>query len=579
MNNVSIRIAYLILAACMQAVAFAQTNTIQLRNGANSTTIIAPTGGNYTLTLPAGAGTNGQALTTNGSGTLSWSSIATSIDGLSDAKSAGTNFTGSLMLGQEPASLGVNANYNTAVGIGALSDLATGDNNVAVGYNALNSGADATECVAIGYNALAAGADGYAGRVVAIGPNAGASCLSCAYSVFIGRNAGTATDASADNTVVGNDAFRFNTSGADNTVIGANALENQSTGNANTALGRFAGVNKTTGSANVFLGYGAGPATALAVSNSLYINNSASNTPLIKGDFGATTLTFNGSVTTTGTSALNGNVTVGGGASASELRMLEASGDGSNYTAFKAQAQAANVTYTLPAADGTSGYLLKTNGSGTLAWTNSLVAGTTLTAESASGGGQLNIADPGGNITWVIDQEQAGPGLQDRFRIWYYDGTVNETRGIQIEEGGDVGIGIANPAYKLDVVGDINASANVRAAGTALTSDARLKRNIQPLTNALDVVQQLRPVSYEKRADLQSNDYSMKQMGFIAQELESVLPNSVQTDKSADAIKSVDYISIIPVLTKALQEQQQTINKQQAEIDELRQLIKRMSVR
>jgi hypothetical protein len=71
----------------------------------------------------------------------------------------------------------------------------------------------------------------------------------------------------------------------------------------------------------------------------------------------------------------------------------------------------------------------------------------------------------------------------------------------------------------------------------------------------------------------------MKQMGFIAQELESVLPNSVHTDKSADAIKSVDYISIIPVLTKALQEQQQMINKQQAEIDELRQLIKRMSVR
>jgi hypothetical protein len=71
----------------------------------------------------------------------------------------------------------------------------------------------------------------------------------------------------------------------------------------------------------------------------------------------------------------------------------------------------------------------------------------------------------------------------------------------------------------------------------------------------------------------------MKQMGFIAQEIEKVLPNSVSTVKSEDAIKSVDYISIIPVLTKALQEQQQMINKQQAEIDELRQLIKRMSVR
>jgi hypothetical protein len=71
----------------------------------------------------------------------------------------------------------------------------------------------------------------------------------------------------------------------------------------------------------------------------------------------------------------------------------------------------------------------------------------------------------------------------------------------------------------------------------------------------------------------------MKQMGFIAQELEKVLPNSVQTDKSADAIKSVDYISIIPVLTKALQEQQALIAKQQQEIDELKKMVKRMSVR
>jgi hypothetical protein len=498
---------YLILAAMAAlglASALAQTNNIQLRNGANSTMLVASTGGSCTLTLPASAGTNGQVLTTDGSGILSWSSSSTSIDGLSDAIS---NANVVALGSQAGASLTTGSGYSVLVGIQAGRDLASSTNVVAVGYGAL--------------------------RVA---------------------------------------------TGGDNVSVGTESLNALTTGTNNVAIGTYAGsANVITGSGNVFIGDRVYPTSN--VSNKLYIDNQAGDSPLIYGDFSGNTLTFNGSVTTTGTSALNGNVTVGGGASASELRMLEASGDGSNYTAFKAQAQAANVTYTLPAADGTSGYLHKTNGSGTLAWTNSLVAGTTLTAESATGGGQLNIDDPGGNITWVIDQEQAGPGREDRFRIWYYDGTVNETRGIQIEEGGDVGIGIANPAYKLDVVGDINASANVRAAGTALTSDARLKRNIQPLTNALDVVQQLRPVSYEKRADLQSNDYSMKQMGFIAQELESVLPNSVQTDKSADAIKSVDYISIIPVLTKALQEQQQTINKQQAEIDELRQLIKRMSVR
>lgn len=353
----------MLLAIASVVVGFAQTNTIQLRNGANTTTLIAPSGGNYTLMLP-GAGTNGQVLTTNGSGTLSWTSVsggATSIDGLSDARSEGGTFTGSLMLGQKPASLGVNALQNTAVGIGALSSLTTGDNNVAVGYNALGSGSTSVETVAIGYNALAAGSG--AGRVVAVGPEAGSSCATCAYSVFIGRRAGAGTDVVADNTVVGNDAFRMNTSGSDNTVIGANAMENQTQGNFNTAVGRFAGVSNTTGSGSVFLGYNAGPTAAGAINNSLYIHNASSNTPLIKGDFAASTLTFNGATTTTG------NLIIGGTSTASELRILEDSDDGSNYTAFKAQAQAANVTYTLPADKGTAGQVLTAeDASGTLKW-------------------------------------------------------------------------------------------------------------------------------------------------------------------------------------------------------------------
>lgn len=63
-----------------------------------------------------------------------------------------------------------------------------------------------------------------------------------------------------------------------------------------------------------------------------------------------------------------GNLILGGAATASELRFMEPSGSGTNYSAFKAQAQAANVTYTLPAADGSANQVLSTNGSGTLSW-------------------------------------------------------------------------------------------------------------------------------------------------------------------------------------------------------------------
>lgn len=83
----------------------------------------------------------------------------------------------------------------------------------------------------------------------------------------------------------------------------------------------------------------------------------------------ATTVNFAGAATTLNMAGGSGAViNLGGGANAAELRFLEPSGSGTNYTALKAQAQAANVTYTLPAADGTSGQVLSTNGSGTLSW-------------------------------------------------------------------------------------------------------------------------------------------------------------------------------------------------------------------
>src|SRR3990167_4186198 len=63
-----------------------------------------------------------------------------------------------------------------------------------------------------------------------------------------------------------------------------------------------------------------------------------------------------------------GNVIIGGGATASELRLLEPSGSGTNYTAFKTQAQAANITYTLPPDDGDASEVLQTDGSGSLTW-------------------------------------------------------------------------------------------------------------------------------------------------------------------------------------------------------------------
>ena len=62
---------------------------------------------------------------------------------------------------------------------------------------------------------------------------------------------------------------------------------------------------------------------------------------------------------------------------ARELRFYEAQSTtnafpatGTNYTAFKAGAQSADITYTLPTTSGTNGHVLTTNGTGTLSWTS-----------------------------------------------------------------------------------------------------------------------------------------------------------------------------------------------------------------
>ncbi|MCE7060282.1 tail fiber domain-containing protein [Dyadobacter sp. CY343] len=130
-----------------------------------------------------------------------------------------------------------------------------------------------------------------------------------------------------------------------------------------------------------------------------------------------------------------------------------------------------------------------------------------------------------------------------------------------LNSNGYVGINRTNPNYELDVLGDINATGEVRNSGTSLTSDARLKRNIQSLQNGLGIVSKLKPVSYEKKATIADSIYNKSEIGFIAQEVQKILPQLVREGKDADKTLALDYNSLIPILTKAIQEQQSQIEK------------------
>ena len=93
-------------------------------------------------------------------------------------------------------------------------------------------------------------------------------------------------------------------------------------------------------------------------------------------------------------------------------------------------------------------------------------------------------------------------------------------------------------------------------------SDSRYKTNINSLANSLAILNQLRGTSYLLKDKEVATD---EQFGFIAQEVESILPNLVMTDQ--EGYKAVNYIGLIPVLTEGIKAQQDLIEQQGNRID------------
>jgi len=90
---------------------------------------------------------------------------------------------------------------------------------------------------------------------------------------------------------------------------------------------------------------------------------------------------------------------------------------------------------------------------------------------------------------------------------------------------------------------------------TTNTSDVRLKENIVDLSNSLDKVLKLRSVNFTWKSD---PGLGMR-VGFIAQEMEQIFPELVFTNP-VDGFMGIDYESLVPILTKAIQEQQVQID-------------------
>jgi len=108
-------------------------------------------------------------------------------------------------------------------------------------------------------------------------------------------------------------------------------------------------------------------------------------------------------------------------------------------------------------------------------------------------------------------------------------------------------------------------------------SDEKFKKNISDYNNALDNIMKLRPVTYEMKTDEYPfmNFEKGTQIGFIAQEMESIFPSLVvsgahpgENDPFIE-YKGINYIGLTPILVKALQEQQIMIDSLKSKYESL----------
>ncbi len=447
-----------------------------------------------------------------------------------------TVLTASSTSGLTLAGIGAGANLlattsavagNTAFGYQALFNATSSAYNTAFGYQALKSIALTTVPgynTAFGYEALSS--------VTAGGIN----------NTGIGYLALSNNGGGNNNTALGMGALAANTGGYSNTAVGQNAMYNNAGGPGNTAVGQQALYNNTSGSSNTALGGSAG-----------YNGDSASYRTLI-GAATAVNNTGGASSTVVGTNAMAGSTccysNIGStivGASAGLN-----SGNNSNFNAFFGLYSGYNNT-----TGNDNSFFGAYSGQNMTVGANNIAIGWNALLPSASASNQLSI----GNFIF-------GTGLT---------ATTSSTTALPVPTG-FLGIGTSTPYARLSVWGSDAASStlafnvinsasstvfavfdggNAQLSGTLTqSSDKRLKTNVASLdaSSSLAAINALTPVAYDW---LDPEKDSVRQYGFIAQDVQKVFPNLVATTSATaltpDGTLGLNYIGLIAPLVEAVQ--------------------------
>lgn len=135
---------------------------------------------------------------------------------------------------------------------------------------------------------------------------------------------------------------------------------------------------------------------------------------------------------------------------------------------------------------------------------------------------------------------------------------------MSLHSTGYLGVGItgsANVTHRITLPDIDGPAGQIKANGFLSYSTKRLKKDIKPLQNSLEVIKSLQGVSYNWKQS------GRKDYGFIAEEVGKILPGIVQWEDNGKDASSMDYSKIISFLVEAVKEQQSQIETLNQRLD------------
>jgi len=544
------------------------TGTANILNAATQYNIggnrafIAVGGGTQNVFAGINAGINttgfGNTFVGNLSGTVNTSGINNSFFGSDSGRN--TNGNGNSFFGRSSGFDTTSGLNNSFFGLDSGRFNVAGSNNAFFGKDSgFNNTADSSSF--FGYRSGFSNTSGDGNSF--FGNGAGQANQTGRFNSFFGNNAGNLSTGTS-NSFFGHNAGLSTLGGGSNAFFGTGSGQTNTTGSNNTFYGTAAGFDNAGGSNNTAIGFLANVGSALnhATAIGSFSSVTTSNTIALGRSNGSDSVLIYGNL------AVNGTFNVpSGDADYIQNRTTQQTATnfniGGNGTAniFNAATQY-NIN---------GNRVLSTNG------VNNLFVGST-GASSGSGNtfigiGAGNAGSSGNNNTFIGNGAGSSSTTGSDNVIIGINSNIGSNASNTIVIGNGVGSILSNAVIigtgsnSVHIDGDLRAgSVSLLSYGSGSTaicrngagdisncsSSLRYKNNVRSFFGGLDLVQRLRPVTFDWKAD------GISDVGFVAEEVNEIEPLFVTHNKDGQ-IEGVKYAQITTVLVNAIKEQQTQI--------------------